>query len=201
MAKISEIEFSKIKEQLAQQKESKNEPTPKTDFGKVRFELIPGDALEELAKIYTYGALKYEANSWRKGSSFSRIFGAMQRHAWAFWRGEEIDEESGLYHIMQAAWNCFTLFIYSKTKPEFDDRIKDLIVEPDWPVKPGWYKHFKGGRYLVESIAIDSETGYPMVIYSDEKGNQWCRLMDMFLETIEVDDKQVPRFERIENGE
>jgi len=96
----------------------------KYDGGKLRFDLIPGEALIELAKIYTFGAAKYEDNNWRKGMKWSRIFGAIMRHTWAWYMGEDIDPESGLPHMSHAAWGCFTLMSYAKHKREFDDRIK-----------------------------------------------------------------------------
>lgn len=96
----------------------------KYDGGKLRFDLIPGEALIELAKIYTFGAAKYEDHNWRKGMKWSRIFGAIMRHTWAWFMGEDIDPESKLPHMAHAAWGCFTLMSYAKIKPEFDDRIK-----------------------------------------------------------------------------
>jgi len=98
----------------------------KFDEGKNRYDLIPGYALDELAKIYTYGTKKYDDNNWRKGMKWGRIFGAMMRHAWAFWRGEDRDPESGLLHLAHAAWQCFTLMEYAKTHPELDDRFQDM---------------------------------------------------------------------------
>lgn len=97
----------------------------KYDGGKLRYDLIPADALEQLAAIYTMGAKKYTDNNWRKGMSWSRPFSALMRHAWAWFRGEDIDPESGLNHLAHAAWNCFTLINYSKSHPEFDNRIKN----------------------------------------------------------------------------
>lgn len=97
----------------------------KYDGGKLRYDLIPADALEELAAIYTMGANKYEDHNWRKGMSWSRPFAALMRHAWAWFRGEDKDPESGLNHLAHAAWNCFTLINYSKSHPEFDNRIKN----------------------------------------------------------------------------
>ena len=97
----------------------------KYDGGKLRYDLIPADALEELAAIYTMGAKKYEDHNWRKGMKWSRPFAALMRHAWSWFRGEDIDPESGLNHMAHAAWNCFTLINYAKTHPEFDNRIKN----------------------------------------------------------------------------
>ena len=94
----------------------------KFDTGKTRYDLIDAYALEQLALIYTFGAIKYEDENWRKGISWKRIFGAIMRHLWAFWTGEETDKESGLPHLAHAAWGVFTLLNYTKTKREFDDR-------------------------------------------------------------------------------
>ena len=95
----------------------------KFDDGKVRYDLIDSYALDELTKIYTFGSKKYADNNWRKGFKWGRIFGALMRHSWAFWRGEELDEESGLPHMAHAAWCCFTLMNFSKFKIGEDDRI------------------------------------------------------------------------------
>jgi hypothetical protein len=100
----------------------------KFDQGKNRYDLIPGYPLDELAKIYTYGTTKYDDNNWRKGLAWGRLFGAMMRHAWAFWRGQSLDPESGLHHLAHAAWQCFALMEYERTKPELDDRFADLVI-------------------------------------------------------------------------
>jgi hypothetical protein len=80
----------------------------KFDDGKTRYDLIPPEPLEILSKIYTIGASKYSENNWRKGIKWSRVFSAVMRHLWAFWRGEDYDKEevlpqSGLPHVMHAA--------------------------------------------------------------------------------------------------
>jgi hypothetical protein len=94
----------------------------KFDEKKARYDLIPAEPLHQLAKVYTFGASKYADNNWRKGIKWGRVFAALCRHSWAFWRGEEIDPESGLPHMAHAAWNCFTLMEYAKHHKKFDDR-------------------------------------------------------------------------------
>ena len=98
----------------------------KYDQGKSRYDLIDAYALEMLAQVYTYGTIKYDDHNWRGGFRWGRIFGALMRHAWAFWRGEENDPESGLPHMAHAAWQCFALLSFSKEKLGEDDRWKDL---------------------------------------------------------------------------
>ena len=97
----------------------------KFDLGKSRYDLIPSNPLEELAKAYTYGTKKYEDNNWRKGLKWSRVFGAIMRHLWRFWWGEDFDKESGLAHLAHAAWGCFSLLEYMNTHRELDDRVKN----------------------------------------------------------------------------
>lgn len=100
----------------------------KFDSDKERFDLVPAEALIDLARIYTMGAVKYEDRNWEKGIKWGRIFAAIMRHLWKFWNGEEIDQESGLPHVSHAAWGCFTLHHYMKHRREYDDRPPEVKV-------------------------------------------------------------------------
>lgn len=93
--------------------------------GKVRFDLVPPDALWELAKVYTFGARKYRDRNWEKGMSWGICFAAAMRHLWKWWRGERNDPESGIHHLAHAAWNCLSALAYElREQTEFDDRYK-----------------------------------------------------------------------------
>lgn len=68
----------------------------------------------------------------------------------------------------------------------------------------GKYRHYKGKHCEVLGVALHSETQEPLVIYrncedSEETKTEQLRARpyDLFVETIEIDDKKVPRFEYI----
>lgn len=104
----------------------------KDDGGKLRYDLIPPDALTELVRVYSVGAARYGDRNWERGISFGRIFAALMRHAWAFWRGQENDPDDGIHHLAHAAWNCLTLLAYRlRGMTAFDDRLCS-------PVSPTW---------------------------------------------------------------
>lgn len=64
-------------------------------------------------------------------------------------------------------------------------------------IKPGKYRHFKGGEYEVLGLATYSETGEQLVVYRALYGERglWVRPLAMFLETVERDGQVRPRFE------
>lgn len=81
----------------------------KHDIGKPRYELIAPEFLHGLAEILEFGARKYDDRNWEKGMAWGRPFGALQRHLWAWWNGEEIDAETGKSHLHHAA--CCLMFL------------------------------------------------------------------------------------------
>ena len=68
-------------------------------------------------------------------------------------------------------------------------------------VKPGRYRHYKGGEYTVLGIARHSETEELLVVYRPEYGERalWVRPLSMFVATVETHEGRVPRFSLIEN--
>jgi len=66
-------------------------------------------------------------------------------------------------------------------------------------IQKGLYRHYKGGEYQVLDVATHSETEELMVVYRPLYGEQnlWVRPLSMFAEKIEVDSRQVARFELI----
>jgi hypothetical protein len=72
----------------------------------------------------------------------------------------------------------------------------DAAAETEPPIAPGRYRHYKGGEYDVLFEARHSETEESMVVYRALYGERglWVRPKAMFLEAVEVDGSEVPRF-------
>ena len=64
-------------------------------------------------------------------------------------------------------------------------------------IPQGIYRHYKGNLYQVLHTAQHSETEESLVVYRCLYGEYgvWVRPLSMFSETVEVEGKQVPRFE------
>lgn len=103
-------------------KKSKLKEGTKHDGEKPRFDLIPTEAEEALAAVLTFGAQKYEDRNWEKGLKWSRVYGAARRHLNAFWKGDDIDSESGMPHLWHALCCVAFLVTYDQTRKDFDDR-------------------------------------------------------------------------------
>ena len=89
-----------------------------------RYDLIPVEALAEVARHYGRGAEKYAAHNWRKGYEWSKSFAALMRHAQQFWAGENIDEETGSHHMAGVVFHALSLITFTSEHPEMDDRWK-----------------------------------------------------------------------------
>lgn len=70
-------------------------------------------------------------------------------------------------------------------------------------IKPGRYRHFKGGEYEVLFLARHSESGEDMVVYRALYGARevWVRPAAMWNETVERDGKTFRRFTYIGGNE
>lgn len=94
----------------------------KLDTGKAQHDLLPYEALDEIAKVLTFGCKKYSRSDWAKGLKISRFISATYRHLGQFNNGEDIDPESQTLHIANAATNLMMAIWMLKNRPDMDDR-------------------------------------------------------------------------------
>lgn len=88
-----------------------HEPGAKLDAGKPRVGMVLAgfaDALESVARVGTYGALKYTTDGWKSvPDGFNRYTDAMWRH-WIRESKESHDPSTGLLHAAHLAWNALS---------------------------------------------------------------------------------------------
>lgn len=98
----------------------------KHDTGKPRYDLLPVEALREVVHGMTLGADNYGAHNWRKGFKFSRNYAALQRHANAFWSGEDLDSlpnDKQQYHLAAVIFNALVMLQFTiEGRKDLDDR-------------------------------------------------------------------------------
>lgn len=82
----------------------------KLDAGKLRYDLIPAEQMEQIADIFTFGAEKYAPNSWQGiEDAQNRYYAALMRHLQAWRMGEIVDSESGRPHLAHVMVNAMFL--------------------------------------------------------------------------------------------
>lgn len=93
---------------------------------KPRFDLIPYDALDEVAAVFEYGERKHGKDNWKKGLPASAHFSSAIGHMSKFAQGERLDE-SGHPHIVHAI--CRIMMLYHSIENGIGDH--DMKGEGD----------------------------------------------------------------------
>jgi hypothetical protein len=133
-----------------------------------RFDLMPWDALEEVARCYHFGTTKYAPDNWLRGYEWRKSLGAAFRHLAKFALGEDRDPESGCLHVAHAAWHCLTLATFFLRKLGTDDRAKRNTkpkVRPEFRQK----LYVPKGRFFYKNGGQVWQTG------SRERATYWDR--------------------------
>lgn len=100
----------------------------KFDDGKLRWHLMPEQALEEVLKVLEFGAKRYGEMNWIDNASqveWTRYQNALERHLKKFKRGADLDSDSNLYELAHLACNALMLLTLQLQKKGVDNRAKD----------------------------------------------------------------------------
>lgn len=106
------------------------EPSPRTPY-KARPDLLPADALLAILRVMASGASTYGDRGWEAGRPVSRDYGALLRHLWAWWSGEERDGHSGEHPLAHVAARAIIMLALSlRGTPGVDDRPASMRPTP-----------------------------------------------------------------------
>lgn len=92
---------------------------------KSRTDLIPPQALLEVGLVLAHGAEKHDEAGQRGWTVrlFGQDYGALLRHALAWWGGEDLDPHSGCSHLAHVAARALILLgRLPASGPNLDDR-------------------------------------------------------------------------------
>ena len=103
----------------------------KYDGDKLRYDLIPVLALEEMVKGLTYGTIKYDDNNWMKvPEGRKRYMAAALRHIQEYRKGVLWDEEQNIHHL-SAAMNNLSFIVEKDLRGWEDDVEEDDISQEE----------------------------------------------------------------------
>ena len=94
----------------------------KKDYGKLRMDLIPPEAMEAMAVQLTLGAQKYGERNWEKGMGWMRVFGGVLRHLFKWCARRPMDPDTKTSHLWGALIGTAFLVAYEARNVGEDDR-------------------------------------------------------------------------------
>ncbi len=96
----------------------------KNDHKKPDLSLLPKIFMEEVARAFQVGEVKYGRYNYCKGHNASQLVAAAQRHMTAWFEGEEHDPVDGQHHL-GAAGACLAMMLrQQQLGTMIDDRFK-----------------------------------------------------------------------------
>lgn len=138
----------------------------KFDSGKLRYDLIPVLAQEEVVKVVTLGAEKYDPENWKRvPEGRRRYYAAAMRHIEA-WRKGEKQDEIGTHHIANAISNL--MFILEKELQGIEDvteespQVSYVVADKSNPLKSlvpddsgEWIEYDGSGQPVLDSTVVE----------------------------------------------
>lgn len=98
-------------------------PKDAAAFNKAPLHLVPGSFKAYTALALAEGAIKYGAHNWRVAGVRASVYkSALERHLDKWWNGEDIDPDTGVPHLANAA-ACLAVLIDARAQDNMvDDR-------------------------------------------------------------------------------
>ena len=129
----------------------------KYDGEKPKMHLLPPKAINEVAKVLTFGAQKYDEENWRKLEDLqSRYSSGALRHIFAHLDSEDLDPESGLSHLAHAI--CCLLF-------KLEIELENAKIEEERPRETDTAEHTARDQSFESDRLVDKS-------YNEERSMQ-----------------------------
>lgn len=155
----------------------------KFDSGKLRYDLIPVLAQEEVVKVVTLGAEKYDPENWKRvPEGRRRYYAAAMRHMEA-WRKGEKQDEIGTHHIANAISNL--MFILEKELQGIEDvteespKVPEVVADKTDPLKPWvpddsgkWIEYDGSGQPVDDKELVE-------ILMRDEREDRYYELQQV----------------------
>lgn len=117
----------------------------KFDKNKLRWTLIPWDAMTDVVRVFMYGAHKYGDRNWELGMDRDRLVDAVLRHLTRYMCGEKEDNETGISHLAHAIASLLMLIAYKA-------RMMDVGCEST-QMDYGWIQDYMhGGLHNIKPL-------------------------------------------------
>jgi len=95
----------------------------KATAGKPRWSLLPRGFVAGVVSAFEHGLRKYERDGWQRVADAHRVYyDAAQRHLDTYWRGQRIDAESGVHHLLCAAASLAIMWWHDERDEREDQR-------------------------------------------------------------------------------
>jgi hypothetical protein len=139
----------------------------KYDGDKPDYSLVPFGALDEVVKVLTYGAKKYDRFNWEKVEDI-RYQAAALRHISAYMQGETYDPETGINHMAHAACSLLFLTQFDLNASESEENPKQIefnfdegVYNSDEMIYNMPYE-YENGDVTIQPTLADAYVSYTM---------------------------------------
>lgn len=130
----------------------------KYDGGKLRYDLIPVLALEDMVKGLTFGTIKYDDNNWVKvPNGRKRYLAAALRHIQEYRKGSLWDEEQNIHHL-SAAMNNLSFIVEKDLRGWEDSSDEQLEVVEEFQTEEDFFGHGKYVAGLTDNGDLSEDT-------------------------------------------
>jgi hypothetical protein len=104
-----------------EERKEKQGQSARHNIGKTQLREVDPDFIMGLGEVLTASRKKYDEFNWAKPTKLSTPYESAMRHLMAFQKGENIDPDDNLSHLLKAAVNIMFMHYHITNNPEYSD--------------------------------------------------------------------------------